>query len=62
MREIEFTEQEANVLIELLDVAVKTKGLAVAQNALALTAKLQTAFAEQDVVEPEPELTEALDK
>lgn len=40
------TEAEGNAAIALFDVAVKTKGLEVANNALALTAKIQRAFSE----------------
>ena len=56
-KEVLLTEQEANVLIGLLDVAVKSDGLKVAQNALALVSKLQQAF--QETPEPQaPELME----
>jgi len=56
-KEVLLTEQEANVLIGLLDIAVKSDGLKVAQNALALVSKLQQAFT--DAPEPQaPELME----
>ena len=56
-KEVLLTEQEANVLIGLLDIAVKSDGLKVAQNALALVSKLQQAFT--DTPEPQaPELME----
>ena len=40
---IEFNEQEANALIELLNVAVQAKGIGVAEAALHLTKKIQDA-------------------
>lgn len=43
---IEFTEQEAQDLVGLLDVAVKAGGLQVAAVAIVLTNKIQTAFSE----------------
>ena len=52
-REVLLTEQEANALIDLLDVAVKSQGLSAAQNALVLVSKLQKAFAESPI-ENEP--------
>lgn len=44
---LELTEQEANQLIGLIDVAVKTQGIAAASVALVLVGKLQKAFAEE---------------
>lgn len=52
MREISFTEEEANALINLIDIAVKTNGLRSAGDALALVSKLQKAF--QSPVENSP--------
>lgn len=37
----EFNEQEVNTLIQLMDIAVKTAGLQVAEIAVVLTKKLQ---------------------
>jgi len=42
---IELTQQEANVLITLIDTAVKARGLEVAQAAVALQGRIQQAFA-----------------
>ena len=41
MKTIEFSEQEINTIIQLLDLATKAGGLQVAQAALAIVAKLQ---------------------
>lgn len=41
---IEFTKDEAEVLVALLDVAVKAGGLQVAQNAIALAMKVRAVF------------------
>lgn len=56
------TQAEGDAAIQLFDLAVKTKGLEVANNALALTAKIQRAFAEANKpaeLEPEKELPRA---
>lgn len=41
---IELTEQEANVIIQLLDIATKSWWLQVAQSALVFVWKLQNSF------------------
>ena len=46
MRDVSFTEEEANVLISLLDIAVKSDGLKIAGNAMVLVQKLQQAFSD----------------
>ena len=57
MRDISFTEQEANALIQLLDVAVKSNGLQSAGDALQLAVKLQQAFkATQEEPSPSDDL------
>jgi hypothetical protein len=58
MREISFTEEEANALINLIDIAVKTNGLRSAGDGLALVSKLQQAF--QSPVESNP-VNESMD-
>jgi hypothetical protein len=40
---LQLTEQEAQTIIQLMDVAVRAQGLQVAQAALVLTAKIQEA-------------------
>lgn len=49
---VEYTEAEAKAAIELLDLAVKHSGLAVAEAALVLMKKLQAAFQEPETPEP----------
>ena len=46
-KQITFTTQEANALIQLLDIAVKTQGMQAAEAALHLTKKVQEAFKEE---------------
>lgn len=46
MIKIEFTEQERNILIQLIDLAVKSGGLNVAEASLVLVKKLQSAKVE----------------
>tara|TARA_R100001443_G_scaffold114080_1_gene129551 strand:+ start:1727 stop:1939 length:213 start_codon:yes stop_codon:yes gene_type:complete len=43
MTNIEFSDEEMNALIGLLDVAVRAQGLNVAQNALVLATKIKQA-------------------
>lgn len=47
---VEFTQLEADVLIQLLDMAVKAQGLRVAADALLITRKVQAA-AEQTKID-----------
>lgn len=44
---IDFTQEEANAMVQLIDIAVKSAGLNVAQAATVLANKFQTAFAPQ---------------
>lgn len=46
---IELTDQEAQVLVNLMDVAVKAAGLQAAEAALVITKKLQAAKQETEV-------------
>jgi hypothetical protein len=48
---IELTEQEANALLQLIDLAVKSGGLNVAQAGVVLAAKISAAAKPQ---QPEP--------
>jgi hypothetical protein len=43
---VTFTTNEAQVLIQLIDIAVKAQGLAAAEAGLVLTRKVQQAFSE----------------
>jgi len=43
---ISMTQEEGNILIQLIDTALKNDGLKSAQNALYLTSKIQQAFVE----------------
>ena len=63
MKTIEFTDNELNVLVQLIDIAVKAGGLNVAEAATALASKLAVApagphspiFAEPAELEEAPE-------
>ena len=46
-KQITFTTQEANAILQLLDIAVKTQGMQVAEAALHLTKKVEEAFKEE---------------
>lgn len=41
---VEYTEQEGNELLQLIDIAVKNQGLAIAEMSLRHAAKLKVAF------------------
>ena len=49
---VTFTTNEAQVLIQLIDIAVKNQGLAAAEAGLVLTRKLQQAFSESGAEVP----------
>lgn len=51
---VEFSKQELDILVGLLDLAVKAGGLSVAQNALILTSKIQNAYGASEQPKPEP--------
>ena len=51
MKTIDFTDGELSALVQLLDIAVKSQGLNVAEAAVALVSKVSQASA------PEPEVT-----
>ena len=46
MKAVEFTENEAQVLLSLIDVAVRSQGLQAANAALTLAGKVKAAFDE----------------
>jgi hypothetical protein len=50
---IELTEQEANVLLELLNEAVKSRGIHAAQAALFFVNKLQESSKRQNIITDE---------
>lgn len=52
MKTIEFNETELNVLIQLLDISVKAQGLNVAEAAVMLAKKVQTAAQSPEISEP----------
>lgn len=46
-KNIELTKEEASVLLQLIDIAVKASGLNVAQAALVFAGKIEEAFKEE---------------
>lgn len=52
MKTIEFTNEEINALVALLDIAVKAGGINVAEAALFLTKKLRGAEGGPQMLEP----------
>ena len=55
MKQIELTQQEANNLIALINIAIKAGGLEVAETGVFLHKKIQAAFAEKPVEKPAEE-------
>tara|TARA_R110002051_G_scaffold317315_1_gene398362 strand:- start:756 stop:929 length:174 start_codon:yes stop_codon:yes gene_type:complete len=47
MKNIEFTLEEANALIQIIDIAQRVKGLEVSKNCIHFVEKLQEAFKEE---------------
>ena len=59
MKTIEFTDEEANALVQLLDIAVKAAGLSVAQAASVLVAKFGDQSGPPQTVMSAPQFAEA---
>ena len=59
MKTIEFTDEEANALVQLLDLAVKAGGLNVAQAASLLAAKIGQQVTAPPEVDTVPHFAEA---
>ncbi len=57
MKTIQLTQEEAQVLLNLLNIAVQTKGLEAAEAGLFFSKKIQEAFKPDAKVEPKNELT-----
>tara|TARA_Y100000593_G_C4296012_1_gene330698 strand:- start:178 stop:348 length:171 start_codon:yes stop_codon:yes gene_type:complete len=51
MKEIKFTLEEANALIQIIDIAQRYKGLEVSKNCIHFVEKLQEAFKEVETLE-----------
>ena len=54
MYNIEFSNDELQALVQLLDVAVKTGGLSMAENAVVLYKKIQTSVSTEKITDDEP--------
>jgi hypothetical protein len=52
--QVDFTQEEAQATIQLIDLAVKSGGLQVAQAGVVISAKLQEAFKPKEEEKPEP--------
>ena len=52
-KNLPLTHDQANVLLGLLDIAVKSQGLAVAQNAVYFTQQVEGLFAQKEEVKEE---------
>ena len=53
MKKIEFTLEEANALIQIIDIAQRVRGLDVSKNCIHFVEKLQEAFKEEEVKKEE---------
>ena len=53
MKKIEFTLEEANALIQIIDIAQRVRGLEVSKNCIHFVEKLQEAFKEEEAKKPE---------
>jgi hypothetical protein len=56
-KSINFTEQEANALLILIDIAIKTRGIEAAEAGVILTKKIKESFKE-DIKEEKEEIKE----
>ena len=60
MKSIEFTDEELNALLQLIDIAIKSQGLNVAQAGVILADKIRESASPDSVVESSPMLAEVL--
>ena len=55
---VELNQQEANALLQIIDVAVKAQGMSAAEAGVHLTKKIQEAFSAEEPEEVTPEAAE----
>lgn len=60
MKSIEFTDEELNALLQLIDIAIKSQGLNVAQAGVILADKIRESASPDSVIESNPILAEVL--
>lgn len=60
MKSIEFTDEELNALLQLIDLAIKSQGLNVAQAGVILADKIRESASPDTEVESNPILAEVL--
>jgi hypothetical protein len=60
MKSIEFTDEELNALMQLIDIAIKSQGLNVAQAGVILADKLRETLSPDPQVESSPQFSEVL--
>ena len=61
MNTIDFTDQELNALIQLLDIATKAQGLNVAEAAVVLASKVRQAAGPPEEVDPNPQFADSIE-
>jgi hypothetical protein len=60
MKSIEFTDEELNALLQLIDIAIKSQGLNVAQAGVILADKIRESASPDSQIESNPMLAEVL--
>jgi hypothetical protein len=60
MKSIEFTDEELNALMQLIDIAIKSQGLNVAQAGVILADKIRASVSPDSGIESNPILAEVL--
>ena len=61
MKTIDFSDEELNALIQLIDIAVKAQGLGVAQAAVILADKVRAAAAPPTTVDDSPQFADSIE-
>ena len=61
MKTIEFSDDELSVLAQLIDIAVKSQGLGVAEAAVVLVNKIRAASGPPPVVDNTPEFADSVE-
>mgnify|MGYP003138499354 FL=1 len=61
MKTIDFTDEELSALVQLIDIAIKSQGLGVAEAAVVLVKKIKAAAGPPPVVDNTPEFADSVE-
>ena len=61
MKTIEFSDDELSALVQLIDIAIKSQGLGVAEAAVVLVNKIKAAAGPEPVVDNSPQFADSVE-